>query len=1158
MLLWCFKVHNPQRERLITRNFVRTILVGTLLLVGAVAAFGANEDLFIHGDTPLPDRMPPRVWMDPVVDAPPAGGLMPIRLTLDAPGYVTLVIEDDRGVRVRNLVSEQFFAAGEHVIDWDGLDEAGIPSITMGAYDLHPNLVAPGHYQVRGLVRGPVELRYEWSAYTAGQPPWRTPDGTGGWLADHSPPSGLVFLPGEKPRLLIGSLVAEAGDGLVWTDRAGRKLAGTRSIGAGGGWCGGYLLARDAAAGSPEAFLTVAWGDRIELWSINPHRDIFGAAKPAGKSVQGIAVRRGLVVLSLDEADQLLLVNAETGELYARPTVERPRGLVFDGNGRLLVLAGEKLLRFALANPAAGMKLPAAEVVIANGLADASQIVLDSEGRFYISFHGQSHQVKVYAPTGEFLHDIGDPGGVQLGPYNPRRMQYPTGLAVTDDGHLWVAETAHSPKRVSVWTLDGSLVNWLVGPPQYGGGGSLSADKRRFYYGGIGNFGLEFAVDWAAGLARLANIYYLASGPGNLGLSSPGAWINAPQQPLTAGGREYLTQAWNTSPTGGASSIMLWMMRDNLAMPVAAVGAPEHWPLLGGAAFQARRQPAGNQLFAWSDLNNDGQVQPAEVTFLPQIGKMGELGPLQVETDLSVTCANSLVLRPRGFTAAGVPIYDANDFVLKVENLMTQVHAGGGGQTIAAPDGFIISTGGPMRGFRDGHLVWTYPSRWPSLEASHWGEAWRIARIPAPAPGLMMGTTKLIGPTLRIKDGEAGYLWAINSNCGSIYLVTTDGLFLATLFPDRRVPGAAGRVPADVRGASFNAVTPGEENFWPAITQTDDGEIYVVTAIRAGGVLTHSSVVHVEGLDTVQRIKPAAFAVTPAQLRQAQEQLLVRAAAARAHTDRPEYQVALTDQPIAADGDLRDWPAAWTERNGQYLAADTAGRVWIQVGELPFGHRWHPLLGAVRVSDQKLHVAFSVSPRGALGTVAAAAPDSAGLLTAGAGLEIALATDPLADPARTQPVPGDIRVVISTWNGRPIARLYRAVDPGSPEPVTLRSPWGGVTIDGVTDISGQVQFGQSRTAYEASIPLAMLGIEPRPGLKLRADFGILNRPYRVLDATGTRLRVAEGTTAVAGHEERVLQRIYWCNPAPAVETGPAGAAVFTPHLWGTWEFTEGK
>ena len=48
-----------------------------------------------------------------------------IHFTLKQPGFVTLVIEDEAGQRVRNLISETEFPAGENTAYWDGSGRFG-------------------------------------------------------------------------------------------------------------------------------------------------------------------------------------------------------------------------------------------------------------------------------------------------------------------------------------------------------------------------------------------------------------------------------------------------------------------------------------------------------------------------------------------------------------------------------------------------------------------------------------------------------------------------------------------------------------------------------------------------------------------------------------------------------------------------------------------------------------------------------------------------------------------------------------------------------------------------------------------------------------------------------------------------------------------------
>src|SRR5262249_30225660 len=139
---------------------------------------------------------------------------------------------------------------------WDGLDESNVRLVHIPGQAMYHridgSLVSAGEYRVRGLTRQAVAPKYQFAIYSGGQsPPWKTKRGLGGWLADHTPPAAALVLPGwggEKgagPSVLLSSPVSEAGDGLVWCDLEGRRVSGTRGIGAGDGWGGAELLARD-------------------------------------------------------------------------------------------------------------------------------------------------------------------------------------------------------------------------------------------------------------------------------------------------------------------------------------------------------------------------------------------------------------------------------------------------------------------------------------------------------------------------------------------------------------------------------------------------------------------------------------------------------------------------------------------------------------------------------------------------------------------------------------------------------------------------------------------------------------------------------------------------------------------------------------------------
>ena len=132
----------------------------------------------------------------------------------------------------------------------------------------------------------------------------------------------------------------------------------------------------------------------------------------------------------------------------------------------MFALSDSRLLVF----PGAGKtlrerKLPQPRVLVAKGLEDPSDVSLDKAGNLYVSDHGASHQVKVYAPDGTLLRAIGKPGGVRLGPYDEQRMFNPAQVALTDAGEVWVAESHFKPRRISRWKSDGTFVRAYYGPP---------------------------------------------------------------------------------------------------------------------------------------------------------------------------------------------------------------------------------------------------------------------------------------------------------------------------------------------------------------------------------------------------------------------------------------------------------------------------------------------------------------------------------------------------------------------------------------------------------------------------------------------------------------------------------------------------------------------
>ncbi|WP_158800012.1 hypothetical protein [Pedobacter sp. L105] len=1057
-----------------------------------------------------------------------------VPFNLKTAGYVTLVIEDKDGVRVRNLISETWFKAGANTVWWDGLDDLGrdIEAAHHGLYHIPSRLVAPGTYTVRGLVHDEIKASYEFAVNTSGNPPWDTDDHTGGWLANHSQPQAAVYVPAEQsltkqPSVFLGCFVSEGQDGLAWVDLDGHKKGGIVAVG--GAWTAASYLARDAgdhpmpgvAVYAGSVWETGKLSGQLELrFSVltRPNKPLLlypmgplDANGDGAGEIGGLAVYNGLAVVSLTKKKQLLFIDIKTAKVIGTSPVDAPRGLVFDAKGNLLVLSGNHLLKYTHITNA---QLPAPQSLVTSQLEAPVGLAADTEGKFYISDGGNSNQVKVFTAEGKFVRAIGKAGASKGGLYDPLHMNSPAGITVDSKQQLWVTEHDYLPKRVSVWSLEGNLIKAFYGPSKYGGGGTLDPGKNKFYYAEEEKGTLEFDVDWKTGTYKLNSVLYRRM-PGDLDLPVRSA---SPETPLYYKGKRYFTDCYNSNPTNGHLAAFLFTERNGTLFPAAAMGRADFWPILKSGAFKSR-WPAGVDLtakgatafFSWTDLNADAKVQPDEVNFIKGSGNGITIAP-----DLSFDVANldgsAMQFSPVSFTAAGIPVYQLDHGKVLVKGVQIP-GSDGGDQVIAAPNGWTVVTQGilpferySLSGAKDGKAVWSYPNLWPGLHPSH--------EAPIPSfPGELIAPTRLLGGLVEPKGSDAGALWAINSNHGMVYLFTADGLFVTTLFEPMRT-GKRWKMPVAERGMSLNGLSLSEENFWPSITQTTDGQIYLTDGGR-------SSIVRIDGLPSISRLAPLPLVVSKEDLQKSSSFQLKSEAARQQAEGTGALNVNLINTPVTVDGKLDDWTGA------DWASIDKRGvKAYFNSYSKPYD-----VAGAVTVSGDHLYAAYRTGDAGLLknsGEIPMAP------FKTGGALDIMIGTDGTANPNRTAPVAGDLRLLITLLKGKPYALLYRAVANGAKptDKVPFSSPWRTITFDQVQDVSAQVSFAASSAGdYEISIPLSVLDLKPKAGLTIKGDIGILR-----------------------GDNTRTLSRVYWNNKATGIVSDVPSEAELTPNLWGTWKF----
>jgi len=1073
-----------------------------------------------------------------------ARGPIPIRFTLPEDGEVTLVIEDAAGKRVRNLVSQTPFPKGDNVVWWDGTDDLARDheAAEHGIYLIPPELVAPGTYTVRGLWHRPLDLRYEMVVDDPGTPPWSTMDGSGGWMTTHTPATCALFVtgsnaPGGQPLVYLGDPIAEGGAALSWLNLEGRKVGGRGWIG--GSWTGAQYLASDSGPkaepgvyayvgatmvgskkygvnGKVEVRLTklTTSGDRPVI-TPNYLSDPLDKGRFASNSLLlgGLAVHDCMLVFSQTALNQLVFVDAKEGKVLATAPLPNAGALAFDSKGRLLALSGKSLLRFTLEGATA--TLPKPEVLVSD-LEDPEGITLDATDKIYVSDQGKSHQVKIFSPDGKPLTTIGNPGAPKAGLYDPLHMNHPKGLAVDSNGRIWVTEDNFQPKRVSVWNADGSLWKAYYGGPRYGGGGILDPkDRTRFMYDGM-----EFHLDWEKGTFTLTRIFYL-EGPDNLKLAFRDA---PPEAAVYFNDHRYLTDVYNSGGTSGHDTAFIFLGDGDIATPVAGAGSANQWDVLKGDAFKSR-WPAGidpngerykNQaFFIWSDLNGDGQVQPDEVTIIPGGG-----GGITVGDDGSFLASragadkddlHAMRFKPVRFTDKGAPVYD----VASGEILAPAQGPGsdGGDQILPGTGGWLVMTTPPppfskfgVGGARNGTPAWSYPSLWPGLHASH--------TSPAPdRPGMLVGTTRLLGDFVTPHGSDAGPLFFLNSNQGDIYSFTQDGLFVSQLFKDVR-QGKLWEMPAAERNMPLNDITLHDENFFPAVSQSPDGKIYIMSGANMG-------IVRVDNLDTIRRIPPATVKVSADDLKRANDFVVTREAERQAAQGSGVLAVALRTTPPALDGNLTDWTdAQWAPIDHRGVAA------YFDAHTKPYD-----VSGAVIIADGKLFAAWKTGDPKLLEN-AGDAPNA--LFKTGGALDLMIGAEANAKPDRAGAVRGDERLLVSKVGDKIHALLYRPVVPGTPEKdkVSFAAPWHSISMDRVDDVSDKVEFAEDRNGnYEIAVPLSVLGLDPKLGTRIKGDIGVLR-----------------------GNGKQTTQRVYWTNKATAIVSDVPSEAELTPKLWGTWEF----
>jgi sugar lactone lactonase YvrE len=965
-------------------------------------------------------------------------GVPPVRklplkfdFSLQKEQITSVTLINAKGDRVRHIVAAQSRPAGPVTESWDGLDDRG-------------KVLPAGDYTWKGAYHDPFTLKHILSVSNSGTPSYNTPDGKGAWGGDWGEPADAAFA-GERGALLWDG--SEAGMGLIGVDLKGRKQWGYR--------IGGSHLATDGEW--VFVFLNLekqirvyglADGKQInfqrgELWA-EPNSLIDGEAKkgPDGKPLpvekvkgtrcDGMAWQNGKLYVAKTADNEIAVYDAKKGTLTGKLSIPAPSAVTAAGPGLLLVVSEGRLKRVAVAD--------GTMVEFAKEHLDAPQdIAVGADGAVYVSNAGALHNVSLFDKDGKFLKSIGKAGG--------RAM---TG-AVQTEGNVslaragkWDGEAMLSPRGLAVdskgrlWVMehDFSPKRVSVWDPATG---KLVDEK----------FGPAFVstpicmdptdptrvycqnVEWEIDLAK--------------GTSRPAAIMfeARPDTPyfwphmvnnivFTAkNGKQYMH---HKSYQGSAvAGQYLWVRRGDRFAAVAGIIPPS-------AALTWRTAAAKTPWLLWEDLSGDGVIGQDECRPTTMIAQNSHS---IVDANLNMYATgmyNDLYwqrISPKKIQPNGVPLYDDASIV---RFNYGEKHGGNYTYefTVNPADGSVLMYAGTDIKLLDKTELWPITTwtkdgqlQWRYRKGCRWHDMYEF---PIPKAGELYGCTRNLG----ITDGITGY----SCYFGQCQLLTTDGVTLGTIMKD----GRSGETGADQIQCEW---------FTGQLVKTKDKRWYLMGGDQDGRVL------EVLGLNSVQRFA-GKLTITPAQVKAAEEAL------AEWSTQKAKSQSLVLSRIVAKP--------AWVDIRGVTVEVDAK----------------RSFTAKAAYDKENLYLRYEVrSPNELVNSALEIQQPFKG----GNCLDLQLATDPAANPKRTTPAPGDLRLLITRRAGKAMAVVYRPKVAGfAGDPIVFTSPTGKESFDRI-EVWDDVKLDYEKTAEGfiavAALPLAKLGLAPKSGTLQRMDVGYI-------------------------------------------------------------------
>lgn len=553
---------------------------------------------------------------------------IPIIFTLPRAARVSLVVTDQTGWIVRELLRAEKMDAGRHTIEWNGRDR----------YD---EVLPPGQYNWKLAYFDGMGSKFVGSVGNSARPPYRTEDGKGSMGGQHG---GASVIGADASGIYILGGTEEGHPAMRKIDADGRTLwkRSMGGFGSGRAWASDRKYCYIINAAKTEAALVRLDPDTGKDVPIVEKSARIVLGDPKQLQVGGMAVAGNKVYFSVTGENRLGVVDLATGQIGQSIQINQPLGLCTVDERTVLVCTDAAVVKLDVAT---GKSTP-----FLSGLVAPRAVTRDTQGCLYVSNLGESQQIKKFSADGKLLATFGRQGGrpATAVTYDPLAFRNIVGLAVGPDASLWAVESS-TLRRVAKLTTDGAWVTDLYGPVAYNVFGPDLDDLSTVYYQ-ISQQTPDYAkthVDYAAyardpespmAAWKIESIFRLTQESEDT--TTPDLMVGAMQPgyghvvAFTAkDGTRYLWRIAKsnraTTPTGAA----IWRWEN------------DHWIPACFISNDAKKSQS------WSDTNGDGLAQATEMYNVSQTNRFAWL-----DRDL-VLYGWSGTVAPVRVDARGVPYY---------------------------------------------------------------------------------------------------------------------------------------------------------------------------------------------------------------------------------------------------------------------------------------------------------------------------------------------------------------------------------------------------------------------------------------------------------------------------------------------------------------------